>query len=59
MTLRLELDEQLIGHAAGGDMGPLDVLVRRYQSWVFNLALRMVWRREVAEDAKQEILQRL
>ena len=32
------------------------MLVRRHQSWVFNLALRMVWRREVAEDATQEIL---
>jgi len=37
-------------------MGALDALVRRHQSWVFNLALRMVWRREVAEDATQEIL---
>ena len=26
----------------------LDTLVRRHQSWVFNLAQRMVWRREVA-----------
>ena len=40
----------------GGDMDALDVLVRRHQSWVFNLALRMVWRRDVAEDATQEIL---
>lgn len=37
-------------------MEALDILVRRHQSWVFNLALRMVWRREVAEDATQEIL---
>ena len=37
-------------------MDALDILVRRHQSWVFNLALRMVWRREVAEDATQEIL---
>ncbi|HEY1051444.1 MAG TPA: RNA polymerase sigma factor, partial [Prosthecobacter sp.] len=26
------------------------------QSWVFNLALRMMWRRALAEDATQEIL---
>jgi len=51
-----ESDEQLIASAAGGDMNALDALVRRHQSWVFNLALRMVWRREVAEDATQEIL---
>ncbi len=37
-------------------MTALDKLVRRHQSWVFNLALHMVWRREVAEDATQEIL---
>jgi len=37
-------------------MDALDALVRRHQSWVFNLALRMVWRRDVAEDATQEIL---
>ncbi|OYW75994.1 MAG: hypothetical protein B7Z37_10650 [Verrucomicrobia bacterium 12-59-8] len=49
-------DETLITHAQGGDMDALDSLVRRHQSWVFNLALRMVWRREVAEDATQEIL---
>lgn len=37
-------------------MNALDALVRRHQSWIFNLALRMVWRRPVAEDAVQEIL---
>ncbi|MBL9143307.1 MAG: RNA polymerase sigma factor [Verrucomicrobiaceae bacterium] len=49
-------DESLVALAQRGDMAALDSLVRRYQSWVFNLALRMVWRREVAEDATQEIL---
>ncbi|HYG24763.1 MAG TPA: RNA polymerase sigma factor [Verrucomicrobiae bacterium] len=38
-----------------GGLDELDALVRRHQSWVFNLALRMCWRREVAEDATQEI----
>jgi RNA polymerase sigma factor (sigma-70 family) len=51
-----ETDECLVEKARGGDMDALDVLVRRHQSWVFNIALRMVWRREVAEDATQEIL---
>lgn len=49
-------DETLITEARGGDMPALDTLVRRHQSWIFNLALRMVWRREVAEDATQEIM---
>lgn len=51
-----ELEESFVARAQGGDMDALDALVRRHQSWVFNLALRMVWRREVAEDATQEIL---
>jgi len=49
-------DESLVTLAQQGDMAALDELVRRHQAWVFNLALRMVWRREVAEDAAQEIL---
>lgn len=51
-----EMDEILVTRARGGDMEALDALVRRHQAWVFNLALRMVWRRDVAEDATQEIL---
>ncbi len=51
-----EDDETLILKAKGGDMNALDALVRLHQSWVFNLALRMVWRRDAAEDATQEIL---
>jgi RNA polymerase sigma factor (sigma-70 family) len=49
-------DESLVALAQQGDMAALDALVRRHQACVFNLALRMVWRRPVAEDATQEIL---
>ncbi|MGV3663511.1 MAG: RNA polymerase sigma factor [Prosthecobacter sp.] len=49
-------DEFLVSQAQGGDMHALDVLIRRHQSRVFNLALRMMWRRDLAEDATQEIL---
>jgi RNA polymerase sigma factor (sigma-70 family) len=56
MDIIPESDENLIARARSGDLDALDILVRRHQSWVFNLALRMVWRREVAEDATQEIL---
>jgi len=51
-----ELDDSLVEKARGGNLDALDALVRRHQSWVFNLVLRMVWRREAAEDATQEIL---
>jgi RNA polymerase sigma factor (sigma-70 family) len=56
MDLNSPSDESLVAQARQGDMAALDALVRRHQSWVFNLALRMVWRRTVAEDATQEIL---
>ena len=56
MNENVEPDESLLSKARGGDLHALDILVRRHQSCVFNLALRMVWRREVAEDATQEIL---
>lgn len=49
-------DEDLVAKAIAGGLEELDALVRRHQAWVFNLALRMCWRREVAEDATQEIL---
>jgi RNA polymerase sigma factor (sigma-70 family) len=49
-------DEELVCNAQAGDKDALEKLVRRHQPWVFNIALRMVWYREVAEDATQEIL---
>ena len=52
----VENDETLVLRAQNGDMTALDTLVRNHQSWVFNLALRMIWRRDVAEDAAQEIM---
>lgn len=42
--------------AKAGSLPALDRLLRRHRPWIFNLALRMVWRRDVAEDAAQEIL---
>lgn len=42
--------------AQAGNLEALDRLLRQHQPWIFNLALRMVWRREGAEDATQEIL---
>lgn len=50
------LDEELVAKAQAGDRDALERLVRRHQAWVFNIALRMMWRRDLAEDATQEIL---
>lgn len=49
-------EDAWLAAAKAGNLPALDQLLRRHQPWVFNLALRMVWRRDAAEDAAQEIL---
>src|SRR6187549_1099383 len=39
-----------------GDRGALDALLTRHQPWIYNVALRMVYLPQDAEDASQEIL---
>ncbi len=51
-----EEDHTLVTAAKNGDRQALEQLIRRHQTWIFNLALRMMWRRDNAEDATQEIL---
>lgn len=50
--------EDLARRALEGDRQALDSLVRGLQDDVYGLALRMLWNREDAEDATQEILVR-
>src|SRR5688572_10164749 len=50
--------EDLARQAIGGNQEALDRLVRALQGDVYGLALRMLWNREDAEDATQEILVR-
>jgi RNA polymerase sigma factor (sigma-70 family) len=50
--------EDLVQLAVGGDRDALDELVRGLQGDIYGLALRMLWNREDAEDATQEILVR-
>jgi RNA polymerase sigma factor (sigma-70 family) len=50
--------EDLARLAIGGDRDALEALVERLQGDVYGLALRMLWNREDAEDATQEILVR-
>ena len=50
--------EDLARQALDGDRDALDHLVRDLQNDVYGLALRMLWNREDAEDATQEILVR-
>jgi RNA polymerase sigma-70 factor (ECF subfamily) len=48
-------DRALVDRARAGDAGAFEMLVRRYQGWVFTLALRMLGDRGEAEDMAQEI----
>ncbi len=50
--------EDIARRAIDGDRDALDRLVRALQDDVYGLALRMLWNREDAEDATQEILVR-
>src|SRR5215510_14978816 len=51
--------EALARRAIDGDRDALDHVVRDLQGDVYGLALRMLWNREDAEDATQEILVRV
>src|SRR5215510_4613231 len=51
--------EALATRAIDGDRDALDRIVRDLQGDVYGLALRMLWNREDAEDATQEILVRV
>src|SRR5687768_10372291 len=51
--------EDLAERAIDGDRDALDRLVRDLQDDVYGLALRMLWHRQDAEDATQEILVRV
>jgi RNA polymerase sigma factor (sigma-70 family) len=55
----MESPEDLARRAVDGDREALDSLVRALQDDIYGLALRMLWNREDAEDATQEILVRV
>jgi RNA polymerase sigma factor (sigma-70 family) len=50
--------EDLVRRALDGDRDAVEQLVRDLQGDIYGLALRMLWNREDAEDATQEILVR-
>ncbi len=51
--------EELARRALAGDRNAVHDLVRALQGDIYGLALRMLWNREDAEDATQEILVRM
>jgi RNA polymerase sigma factor (sigma-70 family) len=52
-------DRALVEQARLGDADALEALVHRHQAFVFNIAVRMLYHPQDAEDATQEILIKL
>jgi len=49
-------DANLVVRARAGDREALEDLIERHQAWIYNIALRMLFHPQDAEDATQEIL---
>src|SRR6266478_8657692 len=49
-------DQNLVPRARAGDRKALEDLIERHQAWIYNIALRMLYHPQDAEDATQEIL---
>src|SRR5579883_532864 len=49
-------DENLVAQARDGNWDALEQLIQRHQAWIFNITVRMVHKREEAEDITQEVL---
>src|SRR5437868_4111809 len=50
------VDAELVERAKNGDRAALEELILRHQAWVYNIAVRMVFRPHDAEDVTQEVL---
>lgn len=51
-----EEDLELVRQATGGDRAALERLILRHQRWIFNIAVRMVFHPQDAEEVTQEVL---
>jgi RNA polymerase sigma factor (sigma-70 family) len=49
-------DAELVDRARNGDRTALEQLVLRHQAWVYNIAVRMVFHPQDAEEVTQEVL---
>src|SRR5580765_6909373 len=49
-------DVELVDQAKSGDRGALEKLVLRHQAWIYNIAIRMVFHPQDAEEITQEVL---
>jgi len=49
-------DVNLVERAKEGDRAALEALILRHQAWIYNIAVRMVFRPHDAEEVTQEVL---
>ena len=49
-------DADLVERAKNGDRAALEKLVLRHQAWIYNIAVRMVFQPQDAEEVTQEVL---
>lgn len=49
-------DAELVLHANCGDRDSLERLILRHQAWIYNIAVRMVFDPQDAEEVTQEVL---
>jgi RNA polymerase sigma factor (sigma-70 family) len=49
-------DAELVEQAKNGDRAALEKLVLRHQAWIYNIAVRMVFHPQDAEEVTQEVL---
>src|SRR5258708_9492867 len=49
-------DDELVEQAQQGDRSALEKLVLRHQAWVYNIAIRMVFQPQDAEEFTQDVL---
>src|SRR6266566_7017417 len=50
------VDAELVEQAKNGDRAALEKLILRHQAWIYNIAVRMVFRPHDAEEVTQEVL---
>src|SRR6201988_906374 len=53
---RSPTDDELVEKAGNGDRAALEKLVLRHQAWIYNIAIRMVFHPQDAEEVTQEVL---
>src|SRR2546421_5334484 len=49
-------DVDLVEQAKNGDRAALEKLILRHQAWIYNIAVRMVFQPQDAEEVTQEVL---